>query len=303
MPSDQLDYNLCGLMDILTAFISDKKNLEIPAMNELYNALTVALFGELDPFSPKPKFDTCSCKYEFARKSALNLLGALVKLQGNASDFIKHIILLHIYSKWRTKKANDWLITPEKVNKPNAEFVGFINLGATCYVNSILQQLYMIPEFRYSLLMADDKLHSESVLSKLQEIFGVLYEKRYWRFKPKAFCDFMKIDAGTQKDSAEFLINLLDVLQEALKGTTQSRLIKDMFEISTVTELICKECQSRSENISTSLTLGVEVKHKKNLAESLKSLVSSEILQGENAYQCDKCEKKVNFVIFNIGYR
>lgn len=299
MPSDQIDYNLCGLTDILTSFMSNTKITDIPEKKELYNVLTVALFGELDSSSPKPNFDTCSCKYEFSRKSTLHLLEALVKLQGNTSEFIKHLVQLHIYSKWRTKKASDWLITPEKVNKPNTEFVGFINLGATCYVNSILQQLYMIPEFRYSLLMAESKGNEENVLSKLQEVFGVLHEKRYWRFKPKSFCDFMKIDAAAQKDSAEFLINLLDSLQEYLKGTGQSRLIKDMFEISTVTELICKECHSRSENISTSTSLGVEVKHKKNLAESLKSLVSSEILQGENAYQCDKCEKKV-FFIFNM---
>jgi len=36
------------------------------------------------------------------------------------------------------------------------------------------------------------------------------------------------------------------------------------------------------------------VKNKKNIYESLKTMVEGELLEGDNAYQCEKCEKKVS---------
>ena len=36
-------------------------------------------------------------------------------------------------------------------------FAGLKNLGCICYMNSMLQQLFNVPSFRYSLLAADDR--------------------------------------------------------------------------------------------------------------------------------------------------
>ncbi len=36
-------------------------------------------------------------------------------------------------------------------------FVGLRNLGCICYMNSMMQQFFMIPPFRYRLLSADDE--------------------------------------------------------------------------------------------------------------------------------------------------
>lgn len=35
-------------------------------------------------------------------------------------------------------------------------YVGIRNLGCICYMNAMMQQFYMTPEFRYSMLRADD---------------------------------------------------------------------------------------------------------------------------------------------------
>ena len=45
-------------------------------------------------------------------------------------------------------------------------FVGLKNLGATCYMNSMLQQFYMTPQFRYGILKVDDKLDPNIVETK-----------------------------------------------------------------------------------------------------------------------------------------
>lgn len=38
--------------------------------------------------------------------------------------------------------------------RPDRGFVGLKNAGATCYMNSVLQQLYMVPMIRTGLLAA-----------------------------------------------------------------------------------------------------------------------------------------------------
>jgi uncharacterized UBP type Zn finger protein len=35
-------------------------------------------------------------------------------------------------------------------------YAGLKNLGSTCYINSMIQQLYMNKNFRYCILRADD---------------------------------------------------------------------------------------------------------------------------------------------------
>ena len=37
-------------------------------------------------------------------------------------------------------------------HRENRQFAGLKNQGATCYLNSLLQSLYMIPEFRNAIL-------------------------------------------------------------------------------------------------------------------------------------------------------
>jgi ubiquitin carboxyl-terminal hydrolase 9/24 len=40
--------------------------------------------------------------------------------------------------------------------------------------------------------------------------------------------------------------------------------------------------------------VSLEVKNKKSVQESLNSFVDGDLLEGDNAYFCEKCEKKVN---------
>jgi len=53
-----------------------------------------------------------------------------------------------------------------------AGFVGLKNGGATCYMNSLLQQLYMIPGIPESILSIDDELVGEERLASSQ-IFDI----------------------------------------------------------------------------------------------------------------------------------
>ena len=41
------------------------------------------------------------------------------------------------------------------------KYVGLRNLGCICYMNSMMQQFFMIPAFRYNLLCVDDGVAEE----------------------------------------------------------------------------------------------------------------------------------------------
>ena len=49
----------------------------------------------------------------------------------------------------------EWDYLPPIGPRPISGFVGLKNAGATCYMNSVLQQLYMVPEIRLGLLAAE----------------------------------------------------------------------------------------------------------------------------------------------------
>ena len=59
-------------------------------------------------------------------------------------------VLLKAYQKKPKNCAGDFDEPPSK--RDATKFVGLKNQGATCYLNSLLQSFYMIPEFRHAIL-------------------------------------------------------------------------------------------------------------------------------------------------------
>jgi uncharacterized UBP type Zn finger protein len=58
-------------------------------------------------------------------------------------------------------------------------YKGLTNVGATCYINSLIQTLFMTPEFRDSIYawIYSEKIHprrEDSILYQLQKLFGRL---------------------------------------------------------------------------------------------------------------------------------
>lgn len=72
------------------------------------------------------------------------------------------------YQKYRTNSQNDWNINrPVAVSSfKNNKFRGLRNLGNTCYINSSVQQLYMIEEF-VSFIIGLDLPNEEKLLQKV----------------------------------------------------------------------------------------------------------------------------------------
>lgn len=296
--SSHKDEVLCGLMKILKACIT-KVPVEV-SPEQFYLILNRCLceIPENSNNSQVPK-----CKHPETRLNGFLLVLQLLKQDSRLiSQMSSTLDRFHEDPSWRTSKKSAWIHSYIIKEKSFTGYVGLKNLGCTCYMGSVLQQLFMIPSFRQNILTTQCQPNNDSLLYQLQYIFAGLLASDKQAISPKYFAKAFKDPEGNeinvieQMDVDEFFASLLDKLETCLKGTFSENLIKSHFGGIQATEIIGKECPHRSEREEPFISISVEVKNKKNLLEGLESYVSEEILEGENAYQCDHCECKVKAI-------
>ena len=94
-------------------------------------------------------------------------------------------------------------------------------------------------------------------------------------------------------DVDEFWSGFMDKLETELKPLRKELIIKRNFGGLLSNELICKGCPHQSSREELFLSLPLQVKNKKNIQDSLLAMTEGEMLEGDNAYFCEKCEKKI----------
>jgi len=244
--------------------------------------------------SGKPK-----CKSEGSRLAAFKLLGVLAGETEVRTYVLEVLGTFQRDTSWRKPKFLCWANSANIFEKSATGFVGLRNHGCTCYMNSMLQQLFMIPSFRQGLFQAQAS-ELDSVLYQLQKILAGLEKSDKMFVQTKGLCsaytnwEGQPLNPNEQMDGDEFFNGLLDKAEEGLKPTAKSKLIEEHFRGILTTQCIGKgSCSHRSERDEPFLTLPIEIKNKKSIYDSLDALVTGETLEGDNAYACDFCAAKV----------
>jgi len=122
-------------------------------------------------------------------------------------------------------------------------------------------------------------------------------EQQY--YNPQGFTNAFKDWDGNptnvliQMDVDEFFNMFMDKLETCIKGTPQEKIIQEHFGGTYANELICKGCPHYSERSEPYLAVNLQVKNKKSIKDSLNALIEGEMLEGDNSYYCEKCDKKV----------
>ena len=84
--------------------------------------------------------------------------------------------------------AEVWDIDADGEAAADDGYVGVVNLGCTCYMASLVQQLFMLTGFRRGVMAAAGKGDHLPMLKELQQMFALLQASRRRAIDPSAFC-------------------------------------------------------------------------------------------------------------------
>ncbi|KAF5283540.1 hypothetical protein FQA39_LY17320 [Lamprigera yunnana] len=190
--------------------------------------------------------------------------------------------------------------------------VGLNNLGNTCYMNSVLQALFMTKIFRNDILSTNGD--TMSLFYKLQLLFALLQHSPRSSISPSDILTLARppgFQPGHQHDSSEFLGYLLDILHEQERSICGVRvgdahnpgpsrvtshqpmtIVQRTFGGRAVTISKCGKCDTQSERADNFRELQLSFPNNcgnQSVQMLLEYYLQPEMLCGDNQYHCDIC--------------
>jgi ubiquitin carboxyl-terminal hydrolase 9/24 len=233
MGSSDTDLPLGGLMNILTNLIMRYPQFK----KQVGSVLTEYLIHDCLFEIPHGNKNAPKCKSNSNRKKAFDLILSLTTdCLDNLNVVLSYMKRFNENPSWRTNKESDWSIQLYQDEKSITGHVGIKNLGCICYMNSLHQQLFMIPGFRNDILSVKDPNHDnnsdeDNMFLQWQTLFAGLLLSQKMYVNPKAYCHAFKdwegqpVNVFEQMDVEEYLTMFMDRLEAAIKGTPQEKTI------------------------------------------------------------------------------
>ncbi|XP_050076338.1 probable ubiquitin carboxyl-terminal hydrolase FAF [Anopheles maculipalpis] len=222
--------------------------------------------------------------------------------------------------------VREWEYLPPDAPRALHGFCGLKNAGATCYMNSVLQQLYMVPALRNGIvrihqavidhkedfnedpdgqsllgIQKDDdggKNYHIGILKYVMVIFCYLGHSALQYYVPRGLWRHFKlqgepVNLREQQDAVEFFMSLFESIDEGLKALNCEQLMAATLGGCFSDQKICQDCPHRYSKDEPFSVLSVDIRNHSSLTDSLEQYVRGEILEGADAYHCDKCDEKV----------
>lgn len=173
-------------------------------------------------------------------------------------------------------------------------------------MNSLLQSLYMTPEFRKKIYSwtYDETKHGDKkdcIPFQLQVLFGKLQVSGQPYVDTKGLTKSFGWDLREgfqQHDVQEFCRVLFDAVEESVKGTPEENIINTLYEGVLTDYVKCQGCKNLSKRHDTFLDLSLTVKNEfdkiynDSVETALGNYTKPDNLTGDNKYFCSNCNAK-----------
>ncbi|ELP89785.1 hypothetical protein EIN_425070 [Entamoeba invadens IP1] len=168
------------------------------------------------------------------------------------------------------------LYTMDNVSEGNPHIVGLMNLGSTCYLNSIMQQMYADYLFRNTLLLADGD-GMTPFLSSVQTVFLKMM-KEGSAVDPRKEVNEMRnerygmINPSVQRDAAEMFLEIIDSISEETSPSVLHETLKGMYTTEILDCIKMPNAVKEEQRIEEHVILPIEIRGLNKLEDSLKLL-------------------------------
>eukprot|EP00051_Salpingoeca_urceolata_P010816 m.132959 g.132959 ORF g.132959 m.132959 type:complete len:2404 (+) comp16869_c0_seq3:193-7404(+) len=263
--------------------------------------LMLALRQQADESQPIPQTVVPCCSDSLSKMAATELI---VELAGGCEPVltlaVETIAALFFQPE---DKLETWDTLPQ-IAPRSGDYVGLKNPCATCYMNSVIQQLFMQPTVREFVTQVKETVEEvpeerdNSVLFQIQSAFAHLLDSEMQFFAPEGFWKAYRhygepVDVREQQDAREFFDNLVDQLDEKFKAAKNPMVLSRVFGgVFADQKIIQSGCTHRYEKDDPFTTVAIDIRNQSNLQESLAQYVKGELLDGSDAYKCEACDAK-----------
>ncbi|XP_043954187.1 ubiquitin carboxyl-terminal hydrolase 47-like [Gambusia affinis] len=168
------------------------------------------------------------------------------------------------------------------------KYYGLRNQGATCYLNSILQVLFMTRVFREA-IESCSKHHEDNINARLHTLFESLKEKTS---ETTEVTKTLRIEVYEQQDAGQYLEKILsgvsDKASQIFRGKLNHR-------------TVCEKCRSHTDDIEEFFFLSLPLMDSKNgnfsVEDGIQEFLKVVQFYGEDQMYCDECEENSNTTV------
>jgi ubiquitin carboxyl-terminal hydrolase 47 len=183
------------------------------------------------------------------------------------------------------------------IEKSLTGYTGLINQGATCYLNSLIQTLYMIPEFRMELYLSHFEENEEddnetNLAYQLQKLFCQLQLTLRGALTTTSLTKsfgWSHRDSFTQQDIQECMTVIFDYITQQYSHTSISQFILSKWSGELKIGLKCVNCHNIRYRNEVFRDIQLQVHDVTSINESFDIYTKIESLDGVT---CEICNNK-----------